>query len=342
MQIEDTTSISDIYMARKRITPYIRHTPLVESPHLSEKTESNVMLKLENLQVTGSFKPRGVANKLLNLTNEQLKHGVIAVSSGNHGRAVAYMALKLGGRAIICLYEGVPINKIEAIRGFGAEIVMGGSTYDEAMDTMLRLKKDQKFTAVGSFDDPHLLAGHATIGLELLEDFPEVDTVMIPTAIGIMPIGISIVLKKANPSIKIIAVSMKRGAALIPSLRAGKFVDYVEEPTLADALVGGLGPRPQHVINTAGRYIDDTILVSEDEIADAMFFALENHHQVIEGAGAVGIAALLKKDAKDFGSHIAVIVSGGNVDIPLLVDIAQQRFEISHAIRSKTREEIER
>jgi threonine dehydratase len=326
MQNKDPISISDIYISRKRIAPYIINTPLVESPPLSKKTETNVMFKLENLQVTGSFKPRGVANKLLNLTSEQLKHGVIAVSSGNHGRAVAYMARELGGKATICLYEGVPKNKIDAIKGFGAQIVIGGSTYDEALDSMLRLKKEQKLTFVGSFDDPHLLAGHATIGLELLEEFPEVDAVLIPTAIGIMPIGISIMLKNANPSTKIIAVSMERGAALIPSLRAGKLVDYVEEPTLADALVGGLGSNPQQVLDTTDRYIDDTILVSEDDIADAMFYALENHHQVIEGAGAVGIAALLKNDSKDFGGNIAVIVSGGNVDIPLLVDIAQQRI----------------
>lgn len=326
MQNKDIISVADIYIARKLIAPFIRNTPLIESLPLSNKTETNVMLKLENLQVTGSFKPRGVANKLLNLTTEQLTHGVIAVSSGNHGRAVAYMALKLGGKATICLYEGVPKNKIEAIRGYGAEVVMGGSTYDEAFDTMMRLKKEHKLTFVGSFDDPHILAGHATIGLELLEDFPEVDTVLIPTAIGIMPIGIAIVLKNANPSTKIIAVSMERGAALIPSMRAGKLVDYVEEPTLADALVGGLGSNPQQVLETAERYIDDTIMVSEDDIANAMFFALEIHHQVIEGAGAVGVAAILKNEKYDFGSHIAVIVSGGNVDIPLLVDIAQQRI----------------
>ena len=283
------------------------------------------MLKLENLQFTGSFKPRGVANKLLSLTNEQLKHGVIAVSSGNHGRAVAYMARRLGGKAIICLYEGVPENKIEAIRCFGAEIVMGGTTYDEAMDTMLQLKDTQDLPTAGSFDDPYLLAGHATIGLELLEEYPEVDTVLIPTALGVLPIGIAIALKSANPSTKIIAVSMERGAALIPSLRAGKLVDYVEESTLADALVGGLGPQPQHVLDTTERYIDDTILVSEDDIADAMLFALEKHHQVVEGAGAVGIAALLKKKAQALGSNVVVIVSGGNVDIPLLVDIVQQR-----------------
>ena len=323
---EDIVNISDIYMARNRITPYIRKTPLVESPNLSEAIGSEVMLKLENLQFTGSFKLRGVANKLLSLTDEQLKRGVISVSSGNHGRAVAYMARRLGGKAIICLYEGVPENKIEAIRCFGAEIVMGGTTYDEAMDTMLQLKDTQDLPTAGSFDDPYLLAGHATIGLELLEEYPEVDTVLIPTALGVLPIGIAIALKSANPSTKIIAVSMERGAVLIPSLRAGKLVGYVEEPTLADALVGGLGSQPQHVLDTTERYIDDTILVSEDDIADAMFFALEKHHQVVEGAGAVGIAALLKKKAQVLGSNVVVIVSGGNVDIPLLVDIAQQRI----------------
>jgi threonine dehydratase len=326
MSKEDIVNVSDIYMARKRIAPYIRKTPLVESPYLSETTGSKVMLKLENLQFTGSFKPRGAANKLLSLTNEQLKRGVIAVSSGNHGKAVAYMARKLGGKAIICLYEGVPLNKIEAIRSYGAEIIMCGSTYDEAMDTMLRLKNDRDLPTAGSFDDPYLLAGHATIGLELLEDFPEVDTVLVPVALGVLPMGLAILLKKANPSTKIIAVSMERGASLIPSLRAGRLVDYIEQPSVADAIVGGLGPEPEYVLETVARYIDDTILVSDEEIADAMFFALNKHHQVIEGAGAVGIAALLNNKAKVLGSNIAVIISGGNVDISLLVEIAQQRI----------------
>jgi threonine dehydratase len=325
MKKEDIISLSEVYKARKRIAPYIRYTPLIEAPLLCKNRNSRVMLKLDNLQITGSFKPRGVANKLLNLPIEQLKRGVLAVSSGNHGKAVAYMAAKLGGKAKICLYEGVAANKIEAIKKYGAEIIMSGSTYDEAMETMLQLIKDRGLSTAGSFDDPHLSAGHATIGLEILEGFPEVDTVLVPTAIGTLPIGIAIVLKSANISTRIIAVSMERGAALIPSLRAGRLVDYIEQPSLADALVGGLGPQPQHVLDTNAKYIDDTILVSEDEIANAMFFILENHHQVVEGAGAVGIAALLHNKGKSFGKNIAVVVTGGNVDIPLLVEIAQKR-----------------
>jgi len=325
MSSEDIVCLSDIYSARNQIEQFTTKTPLIESTYLSEAVGSRVMLKLENLQITGSFKPRGVANTLLNLSSKQLKRGVIAVSSGNHGRAVAYITSKLGGKATICLYEGVPDNKIEAIRNLGAEIVMSGSTYDEAIETMLRLKHDKDLTTVGSFDDPFLIAGHGTVGLEILEEFPEVDTVLVPTALGVLPMGIAIALKSANPSTNIIAVSMELGAALIPSLRAGKLMDYVEEPTLADALVGGLGPNPQHVLETTNKYIDDTILVTESDIADAMLFALEKHHQVVEGAGAVGIAALLHNKENIFGKNIAVVVSGGNVDIPLLIDIAHQK-----------------
>ena len=325
MSTNNPITIQDVYAARKRIAPYITRTPLVEAPLLSEITGAKrMMLKLENLQRTGSFKPRGVANKLLSLSKEQLKRGVIAVSSGNHGRAIAYMANELGGKAVICLAEGVAKNKMQAISDLGAEIVIGGATYDEATHTMERLQKERGLSYCGSFDDPHLLAGHASVGIELLEDFPEVDTVLVPSAIGVLPIGIAIVLKRANPAVRIVAVSMERGAVLVPSLRAGKLVDYVEEPTLADALVGGLGPRPEHVIETVSRYIDDTILVSEDDIAAAMYFALDNLHQVIEGAGAVGIAALLRKKTEHLGRNIAVVVSGGNVDLPVLADIVER------------------
>ncbi len=316
-------SLKNVYEARNRIKPYIRRTPLFESTQLSKISKANVKLKMENLQLTGSFKPRGVTNKLLSLSQAQIKRGVIATSTGNHGRAVAYIAREVGGRAIICISEGVPDNKKEAIRELGAEIIVGGKNFDEALRAMEQIVKKQGVEPFNSFRDPYIMAGHATIGLELLEDFPEIDTVIIPVADGVLLVGIAVVLKAADPSVKVVGVSMKRGAALIPSLRAGKIVDFEEKPTLADAIMGGLGPDGEFILDTVNRYIDETIMVSEEEIAEAMTFALNEHHQVIEGAGAVGIAALLNQKVSGLGNNVAVVVTGGNVDTQTLLRIVQ-------------------
>ena len=318
-------ALRDVYLARQRIMSIAQRTPVIEAPRLSERGKTKVVLKLENLQTTGSFKIRGATNKLLSLSEEERSRGVVTSSSGNHGRAVSYVAGRLGIQATICIPDTVPDNKRKAIRQLGAELVIAGATYDEASDTAVRLQEERGLTMIHPFDDPWVIAGQGTIGLELLEDFPDIDTVLVPLSGGGLMSGIAFVLKSADPAIRTIGITMEHGPAMVDSLRAGKVVDVVEEPTLADALAGGLGAENIYTFEMVREYVDDTVLVSEEEIAAAMAYALEEYHLVVEGGGAVGIAALLSEKVPNLGKNVAVVVSGGNVDIPVLLEAAQPR-----------------
>jgi threonine dehydratase len=322
MSTSDVT-MRDIYVARNRIAPIARRTPLIRSPLLTEHIGASVYLKLENIQETGAFKLRGAANKMLGLTADEKARGVIAFSSGNHGRAVSYVARQLGIDAVICISKRVPSTKINAIKRLGAEVVVYGKSQDEAEEHSFRMQEERGLTMINPSDDPFVIAGQGTIGLELLEDLPEIDTVIVPLSGGGLIAGIALALKSANTAIRVIGVSMERAPVMYHSLRAGKPVVLEEEETIADGLVGGIGLDNQYTCRMVQQYVDDTILVSEEEIAEAMAFALEKHHLVVEGAGAVGIATLLHRKMKEVGRNVAVVVSGSNVDIPLLLKIAQ-------------------
>ncbi len=319
-------TMRDIYSARARIAPIARKTPLVSSPALAELTGSEITLKLENLQETGSFKPRGAANKLLSLNSGARQRGVITVSSGNHGRALAYVAHRLGLRAVVCLSDTVPANKRDAIQKLGAEVVIRGSTYDEAAKEAYRLVEKEGLEMIHPYDDPVIIAGQGTIGLELLEEFPDLDTVVVPLSGGGLLGGIAFALKSVDPGIHVVGVMMERGPAMVESLRAGRIVDIVEEPTLADALAGGIKPN-KYTFELIQKTVDETVLVSEQEIAAAMAFALECHHLVVEGGGAVGIAALRAGKLQHLGKRVAVVISGANVDMPLLLRVAQDHLD---------------
>jgi threonine dehydratase len=316
--------MQDIYLARQRIASVVRRTPLVQSPLLTERAGSSVYLKLESLQVTGSFKTRGAANKILSLTAEEKARGVVTGSSGNHGQAVAYVANRLDINAVICISGRVPRDKADAIKRLGAEIVVHGKSYDESVSHALQLAEERGLTMIDSFDDPDVIAGQGTIGLELLEDLPEIDTAIVPLAGGGLLGGIALTLKSANPAIRVIGVSMERAPVMYYSLKAGAPIEMEEEETIAHALAGGLGQDNRYTFRMAQEYVDDVVLVSEEAIAEAMTFALERHHVVVEGAGAVGIAALLNERVREVGSNAAVVVSGSNVEIPLLLKIAQE------------------
>ncbi len=328
MPASDVTML-DVYLARQRIASIARRTPLVHSPLLTRHVGSSVHLKLESLQETGSFKIRGAANKMLNLTAEEKARGVVTGSTGNHGRAVAYVASRSGINAAICISARVPSNKADAIRRLGAEVVVYGKSYDESVSHALRLAEERGLTMIDSFDDPFVIAGQGTIGLELLEDFPEINTAVVPLAGGGLLGGIALTLKSANPTIRVIGVSMERAPVMYYSLKAGTPIEMEEEETIAHALAGGLGEDNQYTFRMVQEYVDDVVLVSEEAIAEAMAFALEQHHLVVEGAGAVGIAALLHRKVREVGRNVAVVVSGSNVEIPLLLKIAQD-----HSVRA--------
>jgi threonine dehydratase len=337
MRTADVT-MRDLYLARRRITSLARKTPLVDSPLLGERVGASVYLKLEDLQETGSFKIRGAANRMLTLTGDQKSRGVIAISTGNHGRAVSYVAGRLGVQALICIPERTPGNKVEGIRRLGGEVLVCGGTYDEAEDEAFRLEKDRGLTMVNPYDDPFTIAGQGTIGLELLEDLPEIDTALVPVGGGGLISGIALALKCARSGIRVVGVSMDRAPVMYHSLKAGAPIRMEQEESLADALVGGIGLENRYTFRLVQEYVDDFVLVSEAEIAEAMVFALERHHLVVEGGAAVGIAALLAGRLEGAGENIAVVLTGSNVDVSALLQLAEKDADRRRAIPSPATE----
>jgi threonine dehydratase len=260
----------------------------------------------------------------LSLSEEEKARGVITVSSGNHGRAVAYAARSLGIKATVCLAETVARNKLENIKKLGPEVVVQGKGYDEAVEHSMKIQEKSGLTYLHPFDDPVVIAGQGTVGLEIVESLPEVDSVLVPLSGGGLISGVALAMKAANPGIRVIGVTMEAAPVMYHSLKAGEIVEMEEEPTIADALPGGLGPENFYTFRMCQELLDDAVLVSEEEIAAAMAFALQEHRLVVEGGAAVGIAAAMQQRAGDLGERAAVVVSGSNVDLPLLLKIAQE------------------
>jgi len=311
----------DSRITREAISGIVETTPLVRSAGLSAITGTGVWLKLENLQVTGSFKVRGASARMLALTEEEQGRGVVTCSSGNHGRAVAYVAEKLGIPATICLPEWVDPVKLEAMRQHGAETVLHGSTYDEAEIRSFEIEKEQGLTYVHAFDDPHVISGQGTIALEILEQLPSVRTVVVPLSGGGLLAGITLALKKHDPSIQVIGVSADRAAVMHESLLAGRPMELPEEETVASALSGGIGLDNSYTFALVRDTVDHRLLVEETEVLEAMVYAAREEKIVVEGGGAVGIAALFTGKVKSPDGDTAVVVSGGNVDPTLLAKV---------------------
>jgi threonine dehydratase len=322
---ESTVTNDDILRARERIAGEVPETPLVPSLAFSERLGRDVRLKLETLQPTGAFKLRGATNKLLSLTDDERVRGVVAISSGNHGRGIAYAARKLGMRAVICMGSLVPGNKVEAIRALGAEARIVGDSQDDAEEEALRLIREEGLVYAHPFDDSEVIAGQGTIGLELLEQMPDIDTAIVPLSGGGLIGGTALALKSARPEMRVVGVSMARGAAMAESLQAGKPVFVEELPTLADALGGGIGLDNKLTFALVRDLVDQVVLLSEEAIAEAMRHLFWREQLVVEGAGAVGAGALLAGDELDLGDNVAVVVSGRNVDMESFFEIVSQR-----------------
>jgi|TARA_B110000263_G_scaffold242691_1_gene248494 threonine dehydratase len=308
-------NLNQIKEAHKNISPYINNTPLLRSIHLSKN--KNVYLKLESLQITGSFKLRGATNKLLSLTDEQKKKGVIAVSTGNHGKGVAYASKQLNIQSTIFMSSMVPEHRKKAIQDLGAKVEIVGTNSDEADLFAREYAKNNNISLIHPFDDPMVIAGQGTIGLEMLESFPEVDTVIIPTSGGGLIGGIALAIKLQKPDVKIIAASMKRGPSMYKSLKAGKPVDVEEEETLADCLGGSIGLENKYTFKIAQETIDDFILVDEDKIAEGIKLNFEKHKLVTEGAAATGVMVIKDNLSSYLGKNIISLICGGNIDSEL-------------------------
>jgi threonine dehydratase len=315
----------DIAAARKRIARIAVETPVLTAPELDEKVDAHVWLKPESLQVTGSFKVRGAANKILSLSDSERERGVVTCSSGNHGRAVAYVADLLDVHATVCVPEWVDPTKLRAIREHRAEAILSGRTYDEAEAKSLEIQRERGSVYVHPFDDPQVIAGQGTIGLELLEQVPMLDTVVVPLSGGGLISGIALALKREEPMMRVVAVSAENARVMHESIDYGKPIAFPEDETIANALSGGIGLDNRHTFEIVRDLVDQYLLVTEDEIRDAMAFAASEHKLLVEGGGAVGIAAMLSGKFDGIGENVAVVVSGGNVEPTVLASLVAQR-----------------
>lgn len=304
----------EIEGACRRIAPHILRTPLVHAAGLSKMLGHAIYLKLETLQETGSFKVRGATNAVLQLSQAERRRGVVTASSGNHGPALAWAAGKFGVRAVVCLSEMVPGNKIQNVRALGGEVRITGKDYDESVQQSLRLAKEDGLVRIHAFDDPRIVAGAGSIGVEIVEDLPGVDTVLVPLSGGGLLAGVATAVKTVRPQARVVGVTMDRGASMYESIKAGQPSQVAEVPSLADALGGNIGLDNRWTFETVRDLVDDIVLVSEDMIALAMRLLFVSQGLVVEGAGAVGIAALLGAAISEPGERCAAIITGRNVD----------------------------
>jgi threonine dehydratase len=307
-------SLADVLLARRRLAGRVVHTPLVESNSLSQRAGVPVYLKLETMQPTGSFKVRGATNTLAALHAEDVRK-VVTASTGNHGRAVAHAARALGMEAAVCMSSLVPQNKVNAVAALGARVVIAGHSQDEAQIQAERLACDEGYAFVPPFDDLRVIAGQATIGLEILEALPETTTLVVPLSGGGLFSGTAFAAKAVRPDLCAIGVSMTRGAAMHASLAAGKPVLVEELATLADSLGGGIGLENRYTFAMTHDLADDVVLLDEPSIARGIVHAYQAERLVVEGAAAVGIAALLDGRIAARGGPIVIVVSGANIDI---------------------------
>ncbi|SAL82218.1 threonine dehydratase [Caballeronia arvi] len=307
-------TLADVYRARQRIEGRALVTPLVQSMALSRVAGVPVHLKLETLQPTGSFKLRGATNALAQIAEEGCTR-VVTASTGNHGRAVAHAARALGIEAAVCMSSLVPKNKVDAVAVLGARVVIAGKSQDDAQVEAQRLVREEGYAFVPPFDDERVIAGQATIGLEILEALPDAASIVVPLSGGGLFSGIAFAAKHIRRDVKMIGVSMQRGAAMHASLAAGKpvFVDELE--TLADSLGGGIGLDNRHTFTMTRDLIDDVVLLDEVSIARGIVHAYREERLVVEGAAAVGMAALLDGAIESQGGPIVIVVSGSNIDI---------------------------
>lgn len=307
-------SLADILAARQVIRRVADATPFVPSPFMTKTAGYDFLLKLENMQPVGAFKLRGAVNAVMTLPDTV--SGATCCSTGNHGRGVAYAARERGMKAVICMSKLVPQAKVDGIRALGADVRIVGTTQDEAMYESQRLCDAEGLVEISPFDDPKVIAGQGTIGFEMLEARPDLATLLVPLSGGGLAAGVSVAAKAINPRIRVIGITMDRGAAMFESIRAGHPVEVPEFASLADSLGGGIGLENRLSFPLCRDNLDDVVLVSEEEIRHAMQVLYFEDRIVAEGASAVGLAAVLSGKVKPDGP-IGTIVTGRNLDMGL-------------------------
>lgn len=304
-------SFDDVIEASGRISEMVRVTPFKLSPSLTQQAGGPVWLKCEHRQETGAFKLRGASNAAARLGRVA---GVTTASTGNHGRALAHAARQLGMPAVICVSRLVPKNKLDAIEALGAEARVIGASQDEAFEEARRLKRDEGFALIPPFDHPDVIAGQGTLGLEILDQIPDAAAIAVPLSGGGLLAGVALAAKARNPEIRIIGISMERGAAMAASLKAGHPVEVEELETLADSLGGGIGLKNRLTFPMVRDLMDELILLTEAEIAAGIRHLAREDGETVEGAAAVGAGAILAGKLRAADGPLVLILSGRNID----------------------------
>jgi threonine dehydratase len=314
--------LSDIHAALNRIRANIRVSPCPRSESFSGLTNNFIFLKLDNQQRTGAFKERGALNKLLTMTAEERSRGVIAASAGNHAQGVAYHAGKHGVHARIVMPLPTPLTKVSATKAYGAEVLLHGTNYDEAYEKAVEQSRDDRLTLIHAFDDDAVIAGQGTLGLEILEQHPDIEVVVSPIGGGGLTGGIACAVKESKPSVKVYGVQPARIPSMKAAVAQGKPVTLESAKTIADGIaVRRAGERTLPLIQ---KYVDDIVTVEEEEIANAILLLLEREKTLAEGAGAAAMAAVLNRKLALEGKRVAVLVCGGNIDVTLLARIIER------------------
>ncbi len=307
-------TLDKVYHASFQLKDVIRRTDMIMAPKINPDCE--VHLKTENLQVTGSFKVRGAAYKISQLSDEEKAKGVIACSAGNHAQGVALAATKHGIKSLICLPDGAPISKVEATRKYGAEICLVEGVYDDAYNRALQLKDEKGYTFIHPFNDEDVIAGQGTIGLEILEQLPDVDVVIVPVGGGGLISGVAFAIKALNPKVKVYGVQAAGAPSMLNSVADGKIIKLDDVSTIADGIAV---KEPGDVtFQMCQKYVDGIVTVSEDEIAAAILALIEQQKLIAEGAGAVSVSAAMFNKVDLKGKKVCCLVSGGNIDVTIL------------------------
>ncbi len=307
-------TLDKIYHASYVLKDVIRPTHIVKASAISD--ECDVYLKPENLQITGSFKVRGSGYKISQLTDEEKAKGVIACSAGNHAQGVALAATKYGIKSIICLPDGAPISKVEATKNYGAEVCMVPGVYDDAYNEALRLRDEHNYTFIHPFDDENVIAGQGTIGIEILEEMPDVDAVVCAVGGGGLISGVACAIKSLNPNIKVYGVQAEGAPSMVESINQGKPVHLADVSTVADGIQ--VKEPGANTFKLVQKYVDEIVTVSDDEIASAILQLIESQKMISEGAGAAPVAAVMFNKLPLKGKKVVCIVSGGNIDVTIL------------------------
>jgi threonine dehydratase len=315
----EAVSAADVEDAARLIAGKVRETPVIPAGELSRRVGATVVLKAENLQLTGSFKARGATNMIARLPAEALRAGVVAASAGNHAQAVACAARDVGARAVLVMPEQAPVSKVAAVRQYGGEVRLHGGNYDDAHAEAARLVEAEGLTAVHAFDDAEVVAGQGTVGLEIARQAPDVKLVVVPLGGGGLASGIGVAVAEWLPGARVVGVQAEACAPYIDSLAAHRPIGARSANTICDGIAV---KRPgDFTLPLVERYVDEVVTVSDDEVAEAMVMLLERTKQVVEGAGAVAVAALMQgRVAPPAEGDVCAVLSGGNVDASLLYE----------------------